>query len=184
MQTKFITASVLAAAYAQDFYKDPYNELDIVLDGQAQPVYIAETHWTHIKDYDAPPPSDNGFTYGNACATNRDGLCDGQCSECNWSWPSNSTHQPVWDDPQANCRCKAEPEEAGDLGSGFAMGFNGRAYLSSTQMFDKTQYFMPNLLGGSMEYDVDLSEAGCACNAALYLIGMPARDREGNYRAG
>ena len=64
------------------------------------------------------------------------------------------------------------------------MGFNGRVYLSNTQMFDKTQYFTPSLLGGSMEYDVDLSQAGCSCNAALYFIGMPAKNQDGSYRAG
>lgn len=72
----------------------------------------------------------------------------------------------------------------GDLGSEFAMGFNGRAYLSNTQMFDKNQLFIPNLLGGSMEYDVDLSEAGCNCNAAMYMIGMPAKNQNGSFRAG
>ena len=72
----------------------------------------------------------------------------------------------------------------GDLGSEFAMGFNGRAYLSNTQMFDKNQFFIPNLLGGSMEYDVDLSEAGCNCNAAMYMIGMPAKNQNGSFRAG
>jgi len=35
------------------------------------------------------------------------------------------------------------------------------------------------LLGGSIEYDVDLSQSGCSCNAALYLILMPARDTNG-----
>ena len=44
-----------------------------------------------------------------------------------------------------------------DLGSEFTLGWNGRAYLSNTQMFDKDQYYTPNLLGGSLEYDVDLS---------------------------
>jgi len=31
-----------------------------------------------------------------------------------------------------------------------------------------------------MEYDVDLSEAGCGCNAAFYLVGMPGVDINGN----
>ena len=64
------------------------------------------------------------------------------------------------------------------------MGFNGRAYFSNTQMFDKSQFFAPNLLGGSMEYDVDLSQVGCNCNAALYLIEMPAKNANGSFRAG
>ena len=59
------------------------------------------------------------------------------------------------------------------------MGFNGRAYFSTSEMFDYTKYFRPNLLGGSMEYDVDLSQAGCNCNAAFYMIGMPGIGADG-----
>merc|ERR1712110_867986 len=42
--------------------------------------------------------------------------------------------------------------------TGYNMGFNGRAYLSTSQDWNKDNYFRPNLLGGSMEYDVDLSQ--------------------------
>lgn len=31
-------------------------------------------------------------------------------------------------------------------------------------------YFLPNLLGGSVEYDVDLSQHECGCIAAFYLV--------------
>jgi hypothetical protein len=37
------------------------------------------------------------------------------------------------------------------------MGFNGRAYFSMSEDWNPNAYFRPNLLGGSMEYDVDLS---------------------------
>jgi len=57
--------------------------------------------------------------------------------------------------------------------TGYNMGFNGRAYLSTSQDWNKDNYFRPNLLGGSMEYDVDLSQVSCGCNAALYTIRMP-----------
>jgi hypothetical protein len=53
------------------------------------------------------------------------------------------------------------------------MGFNGRAYFTTSKTWDPNAYFKPNLLGGSVEYDVDLSEAGCGCNASIYLVGMP-----------
>ena len=33
---------------------------------------------------------------------------------------------------------------------------------------------MPNMLGGSVEYDIDLSEVGCGCVAALYTVLMPS----------
>lgn len=71
-----------------------------------------------------------------------------------------------------------------DLGNGFTIEFNGRAYLSNTQVFDKDELFTPNLLGGSMEYDVDLSQAGCNCVAAVYMIAMPAKNSDGSFRAG
>ena len=48
-----------------------------------------------------PPPSPGNYTYGDACASKSDGLCDGSC-DCFWSWPSAST----WQDPDAACRCK------------------------------------------------------------------------------
>jgi len=57
--------------------------------------------------------------------------------------------------------------------TGYNMGFNGRTYLSTSQDWNKDNYFRPNLLGGSMEYDVDLSQVSCGCNAALYTIRMP-----------
>jgi hypothetical protein len=41
---------------------------------------------------------------------------------------------------------------------------------------DPTKYFKPNMLGGSFEYDVDLSEVGCGCVTALYTILMPSVD--------
>jgi hypothetical protein len=59
------------------------------------------------------------------------------------------------------------------------MDFNGRAYFSTSQSWDPNAYFKPNLLGGSMEYDVDLSQAGCGCNAAFYMIGMPGIGEDG-----
>lgn len=40
------------------------------------------------------------------------------------------------------------------------------------------------LLGKSIGFTVDLSEVGCACNLAFYLISMPARDWEGKLHAG
>ena len=49
----------------------------------------------------------------------------------------------------------------------------GRAYLSTQMMFDIDAYYKPNLLGGSMEYDVDVSKAVCGCNATVYMVSMP-----------
>jgi len=41
-----------------------------------------------------------------------------------------------------------------------------------------------NWIGGSLDYDVNLSQSGCSCNAALYLVSMPAKDNNGNYSGG
>ena len=41
--------------------------------------------------------------------------------------------------------------------STLVMPSNGRGYLSKTASLDPTGFYAPNLLGGSVEYDVDLS---------------------------
>ena len=41
-------------------------------------------------------------------------------------------------------------------------------------------YYSPNVNGGYWEWDVDLSQSGCSCNAAMYLISMPGKDWNGN----
>ena len=46
---------------------------------------------------------------------------------------------------------------------------------------DPSQYYRPNLLGGSVEYDVDLSQSNCGCVAAFYLVGAPGKNRNGVY---
>merc|ERR1712086_397476 len=56
--------------------------------------------------------------------------------------------------------------------------FNGRAYLTKEDKVDG-QYYSPSLMGGSLEYDVNLSESGCSCDAAVYLTKMPALDANG-----
>lgn len=46
---------------------------------------------------------------------------------------------------------------------------------------DPEGFYTPNLLGGSIEYDVDLSQMGCGCIAAFYLVKSPAKDEGGNF---
>ena len=170
-----------------DWYDDPYNELDVTIDGQTQSLYLADTYWTKIKDYNVAPAQPGDYEYGGECTTLQDDACNG-CSasgSCNWSWPKFSSHSDPWDnDPDRMCRCLPADSEPGDLGSEFAIGFNGRAYFSNTEMFNKSEFYTPNLLGGSMEYDVDLSQVGCNCNAAFYMIGMPAKNSDGSFRQG
>lgn len=54
-----------------------------------------------------------------------------------------------------------------------------RTYLATSNSLGDDNFYGINLLGGSIEYDVDLSQSGCSCNAALYLIKMPGRDVSG-----
>ncbi len=37
------------------------------------------------------------------------------------------------------------------------------------------------MLGGSVEFDVDLSLANCRCIAAFYLFNATGKDKDGNY---
>ena len=38
-----------------------------------------------------------------------------------------------------------------------SFGQNNRMYLSTQKEIDREAYFTPNMLGGSIEYDIDLS---------------------------
>ncbi len=49
-------------------------------------------------------------------------------------------------------------------------------YLSLSPEIDTDNYFTPDMLGGYLEYDVDLSNVGCGCITAIYGINMPAVD--------
>jgi hypothetical protein len=48
--------------------------------------------------------------------------------------------------------------------------------LSTVDYVDISKYFKPNMLGGIMEYDIDLSLAGCGCISAIYGVVMPGID--------
>ena len=54
------------------------------------------------------------------------------------------------------------------------------AYFDEDGGLDPDRYFQPKLLGGTLEYDEDLSEAHCGCDAALYLVRMPALYSDGS----
>ena len=61
------------------------------------------------------------------------------------------------------------------------MPFNSRAILIESPTVDPNHYYRPNLLGGSVDYDVDLSLSNCGCIAAFYLVGAPGKASNGNY---
>ena len=55
-----------------------------------------------------------------------------------------------------------------------------RAYFSTSPVPDPDKYFTPNLLGGYVTYDVDISELPCGCITAMYAVMMPARQQDGS----
>ena len=69
-------------------------------------------------------------------------------------------------------------------GSGLGIPHNTRGYFSETPNASPENFFKPNLLGGSVEFDVDLSQMECGCIAAFYTVSMPAKDWNGNYTPG
>jgi hypothetical protein len=69
-------------------------------------------------------------------------------------------------------------------GSGIGIPHNTRGYFSETPDASPENFFKPNLLGGSVEFDVDLSQMECGCIAAFYTVSMPAKDWNGNYTPG
>ena len=72
--------------------------------------------------------------------------------------------------------------QGGSNSSDVAVPANGRGYISNTSSLSQTapDYFMPNLLGGSVEWDIDLSNHECGCVAAFYTVRMPGKDESGN----
>jgi len=69
-----------------------------------------------------------------------------------------------------------------NTGSGDYIHFGGPdgMKISEKSYSDPWSFFTPNLLGGSVEYDVDLSQMECGCVAAFYLVLSPALDWNGN----
>jgi len=61
-------------------------------------------------------------------------------------------------------------------GASLNMSHGPRVYIAGTcvNAFESTMFKEFYLLGKTLSYDVDLSQVGCACNAALYLVAMPA----------
>ena len=72
--------------------------------------------------------------------------------------------------------------QGGSPASDLGVPANGRGYIMNTDTLSTTNpdYFKPNLLGGTVEWDVDLSNHECGCIAAWYTVTMPGKDENGN----
>lgn len=69
-------------------------------------------------------------------------------------------------------------DEVADNGVNLPEG--GRSYFLSSSEYAAENFYRPNLLGGSVSYDIDMSGVSCGCIAAFYLVKMPAKDWNGN----
>jgi len=67
---------------------------------------------------------------------------------------------------------------------------NSQTYLANNEgkgtnhwdtLLTPDMFYQPNLLGGSFEYDIDLSQSTCGCLATIYFTGMPGIDASGNF---
>ena len=65
-------------------------------------------------------------------------------------------------------------------GTEFEYNDRDRGYISTSEQPEPYSYFRPNLLGGYVTYDVDLSEMPCGCITALYSTYMPAKNADGS----
>ena len=63
-------------------------------------------------------------------------------------------------------------------GSQETLPHNTRTYIADKDETSLTSdmYYSPPLLGKSISYDIDLSQSGCSCNAAMYLVSMSGYD--------
>jgi len=66
-------------------------------------------------------------------------------------------------------------------GNAVTLKHNTRIYIGNkcANDFAPDVFFPFVLLGKTFSFTADLSQVGCACNAALYLVSMPAYNRQG-----
>lgn len=82
--------------------------------------------------------------------------------------------QAAWNKP----RDEAGGVQLGAHDGALLPGMKSRAYFASSCNtsggdFHRDEYLSLKLLGKTLRYTVDLSGAGCGCNAALYLTALP-----------
>lgn len=68
--------------------------------------------------------------------------------------------------------------------TGYTLHHNSGVKLMTSGNMDPNHFYQPDLLGGSIEYDIGLNDVDCACNAAFYMVSSPGKDTNGNFNAG
>ena len=68
-------------------------------------------------------------------------------------------------------------------GKEYICAMNNRGYIMDTPNWDATnpQFYTPNLLGGYIEWDTDVSAFECGCLNTFYTVKMPGRDWGGSF---
>ena len=64
------------------------------------------------------------------------------------------------------------------LDNGFTLNGEGGVYLATNAGdigSDPFMYWQTNLADNVWSYDVDVSNVGCKCNAAMYWVNMPGK---------
>jgi hypothetical protein len=67
---------------------------------------------------------------------------------------------------------------------GYTLKHNSGAKLMTSSWMDPNQFYQPDLLGGSIEYDIGLNDVGCGCNAAFYMVSSPGKNENGSLNPG
>jgi len=69
------------------------------------------------------------------------------------------------------------------LDNGFRLHGGGSAYFTEgggDMGGDPYVYWQTDLANKVFSYDIDVSNVGCKCNAAMYFVNMPGYDGNGN----
>ena len=67
-------------------------------------------------------------------------------------------------------------------GKSYICNMNNRGFIMNSEVYESTapDFYRPNLLGGSIEWDVNVGEFECGCLNTFYTVKMPSKDWNGN----
>ena len=67
-------------------------------------------------------------------------------------------------------------------GADYSCAENHRGFIINDSYFDTNNpnFYKPNLLGGSVEWDTNLSSHECGCFSTFYTISVPAKHQDGS----